>query len=271
MDQFKDKVAIVTGGASGMGRALCEELGRRGAVVIAADINSEGIEEAASAISAGGGRVRGFQLDVTRANDVKELISGTASEHGRLDYMFNNAGVVIIGEARDLKPEDWYHHIEVNLVGVLNGTIPAYSLMVMQGFGHIVNTASLAGIIITSGIVPYATTKHGVVGLSTSLRAEGAGLGVKVSVVCPGFVRTGMFEAPLVKADREDLLAKIPKKAIWDTQKAARSILNGVAKNKQFITFPFYVKLFWWLYRLSPSLAAAYARKEIRDFRAIRK
>ncbi|MCK5556949.1 MAG: SDR family NAD(P)-dependent oxidoreductase, partial [Candidatus Hydrogenedentes bacterium] len=92
MDRFKDKVAIVTGGASGIGRALCEELGRRGAVVVVADINAEGAEQVASGIAASGGRARAAHLDVSRGEDVRKLVAETVSEHGRLDYMFNNAG-----------------------------------------------------------------------------------------------------------------------------------------------------------------------------------
>src|SRR5574341_1086121 len=186
MDYYKDKVAIVTGGASGIGRALCEDLGRRGAQIVAADINMEGAEKAVTAIISAGGRAQAARLDVTKAEDVRRLVRETASKHGRLDFMFNNAGIVSIGDSRDMDLEHWQRILDVNLMGVLYGTTAAYTLMARQGFGHIVNIASSAGLIPVPLLTPYVTTKFGVVGLSHSLRLEGVRLGVKVSVVCPG-------------------------------------------------------------------------------------
>lgn len=270
MEHFKDRIAIVTGGASGMGRALCEELGRRGAVVIATDINNEGVKKVASAITGTGGQAAAAYLDVTQVEDVQKLIEKTALEYGRLDYMFNNAGIAIAGEERDVSLEHWRRVIGVNIWGVIYGTTAAYSLMVKQGFGHIVNTASLAGLIPVPNEISYTTAKHAVVGLSTSLRAEGADLGVKVSVVCPGFVQTGIFDAtPVLQANMEDLLAKIPFKMIEAT-KAARLILRGVTRNRAIIIFPPHARIFWWLNRLHPALNAPFGRKMVRDFRAIR-
>ena len=277
-DQFKDKVAIVTGGASGIGRALCEELGQRGAVVIVADIKTKTAQQVASAIVATGGRARAAYLDVSQAQDVEKLIDETASEHGRLDYMFNNAGIAIAGEVRDMSLEHWRSIVDVNLWGVIYGTTIAYSLMVRQGFGHIVNIASLAGLTGYPTGTPYATTKYGVVGLSTSLRQEAAGLGVKVSVVCPGLIQTGIYEEITVLNARhedmldrlEDMLARIPFKLTMDATRAARAILRGVARNQAVITIPFYVRLLWWLYRLHPSLLAPLFRRIVKEFRTLR-
>ncbi len=104
-DAFKDKVAIVTGGASGIGQAVCEELGRRGGRVVVADVNSEGAEQVAAAISASGGQAEATRLDVTQSDEIQKLIDETASRYGRLDYMFNNAGIATLGEVRDMTPE----------------------------------------------------------------------------------------------------------------------------------------------------------------------
>ena len=270
MDYFKDKVAIVTGGASGIGRALCEELGQKGAVVIVADINTKGAQQVASAVATAGGQARGVYLDVSQAEDVQNLVNETASQHGRLDFMFNNAGIVVIGEVRDISLEHWIRHLDVNLSGIIYGATAAYSLMVRQGSGHIVNTASLAGLTGAPTLTPYTTTKYAVVGLSTALRAEGADLGVRVSVVCPGFVQTGMLDAPVLKANRDELLSRLPARAIWDPTKAARVILRGVARNRSIIVFPFYARLLWWLHRLHPAISAFWAGKTIRDFRDLR-
>ncbi len=155
-------------------------------------------------------------------------------------------------------------------MGVIYGTTAAYSLMVKQGFGHIVNIASLAGLIGYPTNTPYATTKFAVVGLSTSLRNEGKDLGVNVSVVCPGYVDTGIYNAtPILNADREKVLANIPFK-MMDVKKAARLILGGVIRNKAIITFPFYAVLLWWFYRLHPAILTPLGRKTVKDFRALR-
>jgi NAD(P)-dependent dehydrogenase (short-subunit alcohol dehydrogenase family) len=260
-DGFKDKVAIVTGGASGIGQALCEELGRRGTRVVAADVNSEGAERVVAGISATGGKAEAAHLDVTRSDEVQKLIDQTASKHGRLDYMFNNAGIATLGEVRDMTPEQWDRIIQINLMGVVYGTTAAYSLMVKQGFGHIVNTASQAGLYPVSGTTAYALTKHGVVGLSTSLRTEGAGLGVKVSVICPGPVVSRIVEnATRLGEYEKDVFSEIPQSMLMDTAKAARVILRDVARNRAIIVFPFLARYLWWLHRISPTITDFIAR-----------
>ena len=270
MSEFRDKVAIVTGGASGIGRALCEELGRRGAVVVVADIDHEGAQKVAQVIGDGGGLASSVEVDVAEEMAVKGLVGEAAVEHGRLDYMFNNAGIGVGGEQRDMPGELWRRVVEVDLMGVVHGTAAAYSLMVRQGYGHIVNTSSMAGLIGVPTSVSYTAAKFGVVGLSTSLRAEAEGLGVKVSVVCPGFVETNIFyTSTLLQVDREELLAlPLPKKV--PAPKAAELILRGVQRNRGIIVFPLLARLFWRLYRLSPSLMVPITRKMIRDFRTIR-
>jgi len=270
MDVFKEKIAIVTGGASGIGRAVCEQLCQRGATVVVADVNEEGAGQVASAINKVGGRARPALIDVAQAEEIQKLMDQTVSEHGRLDYMFNNAGICVIGEERDVSLDHWRSVLDVNLFGVIYGTRAAYSLMVKQGFGHIVNTASLAGLIPATQEISYTASKYAVVGMSNALRVEGANLGVKVSVVCPGFVQTGIYDASLaVNVDKEKLVAGIPLK-IMETTKAARVILRGVARNRAIIVFPSHARIMWWLYRLHPSILIPLGRKMIKDFRALR-
>ncbi|MBW1742154.1 MAG: SDR family oxidoreductase [Deltaproteobacteria bacterium] len=271
MDDFTQKVAIVTGGASGIGEALCQEIGRRGAIVVVADINTEGAQGVASYISSTGSMATPAHLDVSQADEVQELIDETVSKHGRLDYMFNNAGIGIAGEMRDMDLALWKDIVNVNLWGIIHGTTSAYQVMVKQGFGHIVNTASVAGLIPVPMETAYATTKYGVVGLSLSLRDEARQLGVKVSVVCPGFIRTGIYDsATVLRVSREDLFAQIPFR-LMDATRAAQVILKAVSRNQGVITVPFYARIFWWLYRLHPALLSYWPRKITRDFRALRK
>ncbi len=268
MNTFKDKVAFVTGGASGIGRALCMELGKREAIVVAADIDEQGAKEVAASITSNGGRAKAYHLDVTKAEDIQKLIDETYSEYGRLDFMFNNAGIAIFGEVRDAQLDHWINLININQVGVIQGTLAAYEKMIEQGTGHIVNTASISGLTPYPICVPYTITKHAVVGLTTSLRLEAAGLGVKVSVVCPGPIQTNIANSAtrLHTQSTEDIFAKAFTMGM-DTQKAAKIILRGVKRNKAIIVFPFHAKFAWWLYRIHPALATPMGRAMVKGFR----
>jgi NAD(P)-dependent dehydrogenase (short-subunit alcohol dehydrogenase family) len=271
MDCFREKVAIVTGGASGIGRTVCESLGRYGATTIVADIDWEGARQVAETIAGNGGRAWPARLDVREDEQIRKLIDATVADHRGLDYMFNNAGIDIGGEARDLLPEHWTRVFDVNLMGVVYGTRAAYAQMVRQGYGHIVNTASLCGIMPIPLQVPYATAKHAVVGLSTSLRAEGAGLGVKVSVFCPGVVRTPLIEKSMVvNSSMEEILSLSPMKTM-DVNDAVRAMLRGVARNQAIIVCPFDSWMSWMLYRLSPAFMDRLLGKTVRQFREKRR
>jgi NAD(P)-dependent dehydrogenase (short-subunit alcohol dehydrogenase family) len=286
MEQFKDKVVIVTGGGSGIGQALCQELGQRGSMVIVASLHEDHAKRVASAITQNSGHAHAVQVDVSREEDVERLIDETVSEYGRLDYFFNNAGIAIFGDARDLTLEQWRRVFEVNFYGVLFGTVIAYPIMARQGFGHIVNVASAAGLFPGPINAPYCTSKYAIVGLSLSLRVEGADLGVKVSVVCPGYVRTNIYQAATVvnvppgqrgaMTPREMMYASKAARTIMnprkrmDASKAAQTILGGVSRNQAIIAFPAGVRLVWRLYRLSPHLLDRFLLNSTRTFRNYR-
>jgi NAD(P)-dependent dehydrogenase (short-subunit alcohol dehydrogenase family) len=253
MTIFSDKVAIITGAASGIGRALGVELARRGAIAVTADVQTEVLEEVVESIVQGGYRAKAVTLDVTDVEAVKALVSDTAARYGRLDYIFNNAGIAVAGEVRDCSIDDWRNVIDVNLFGVINGVAAAYPLMVKQGFGHIINTASIEGLIPFPGTVSYVASKYGVVGLSNALRIEGADLGVKVSVVCPGYIKTAIFHTcKLIKIDREEMLKSLPERFGITPEECASVILRGVERNKAIIVVTGFAKILWLLHRIHP-------------------
>jgi NAD(P)-dependent dehydrogenase (short-subunit alcohol dehydrogenase family) len=268
-DSLSDKVAIVTGGGSGIGEALCRELARRGARVIVADINAGDAARVAAAITGHGGQATASTIDVTSEPDVRRLVEDTANTYGRLDYLFNNAGIAIGGGVLNLTLDHWRRVLDVDLYGVLHGVRAAYPIMARQGFGHIVNTSSADAFFPHPGNAPYCTAKHALVGLSLSLRLEGVDLGVKVSCVCPGFVRTNIYRNAEVvgvtlppDVPREQL-AGAPAK-MMEPSRAARVILDGVARNQALIVFPASIRWFRRAYNLFPRLTE---RELLRQFR----
>jgi NAD(P)-dependent dehydrogenase (short-subunit alcohol dehydrogenase family) len=264
--EFAGKTAIVTGGASGIGRAIGAELFRCGARVVLADLDGAGAELAAKEIAAGSadlaGSIEGTQLDVREIDAVRALVDDVVRREGHLDLMFNNAGIVLGGYSHEIPIEYWDRVMDVNYRGVVNGVVAAYPRMVAQESGHIVNTASLAGLSPAVFVAAYSASKHAVVGLSTSLRPEAARRGVRVSALCPGAVDTAILDKgppdDLSKRDGwtmtgREYMAKSGFTPIPAEQFAVRALRN-VARNKGIIVIPGKAKALWQLQRLSPSL-----------------
>ncbi len=265
MKVFKDKVAIVTGGASGIGRELCIELAKAGAKVYVADIKEEETRNTVSTITSFGGKAEGIITDMTDREAVKSLVDKVTAQ-GPLDYMFNNAGIIMFGEFRDMEYSDWEHFIDSDVMSVIYGTRCAYEVMIRQGHGHIVNTSSVFGLFPFALSTGYTAVKSAITGLSMALRPEAADFGVKVSVACPGSVDTDVKKSyRVINADRELFNSYIPKQLT--PRQAALRILKGVQKNQGIIAFPWYDVLPWWLYRLSPSVNTIWQRKLVKIYR----
>lgn len=245
-------VALVTGAASGIGRALVEALSNRGLTVHAADIDEAGLAEVADLPG-----VTTQRLDVSDGDAVRAWIEG-AADQGRVDYVFNNAGMLVGGRFEDTTEEQWRAIVDVNLWGVVHGTRAAWDVMRRQGGGgHIVNTSSSAGLMPVLDSSAYATTKHAVVGLSTSIRAEGKRHGIKVSVVIPGVVATGIWASAQNAGDYDYVKAmkRVPFKQISPAD-AATAVIEGVERNDAHIVFPGYNKVLTRFYRTFPTVAA---------------
>jgi len=265
------KVALVTGGASGIGRALSEALATDGAFVIVTDINVRKAEEVVAGIRHHGGSAESASLDVSSEAGVGQVVSNVVAAHGRLDFMFNNAAIAIVGELRDGNIADFRRVVDVNLFGVVHGTMAAYGVMLRQGFGHIVNMSSMTGLMPTPLLTAYSTTKWAIVGFSTAVRAEAARLGVRVSVVCPGLVHTDMGEHNVYwNVRKEDYLPRLPWRWMIQPDHAAKRILRGVERNQAVIVFPLSARAGWWLHRAFPGAFAPLMRIMLSRFRALR-
>ncbi len=263
MDHFDGKVAIVTGAASGIGKEIARALLARGATVALADNHAANLATAADEL--GRQKTEPHVVDVTDAQAVADLVRDVAARHGRLDFMFNNAGIAVFGNAQDMTLEDWNRLVDINVRGVIHGVAAAYPLMIDQGGGHIVNTASVAGLVPTPSGVGYSMTKHAVVGLSSSLRIEAARYGVRVSAVCPGFIDTPIVQnAKVIKLDRERMLREMPVR-FHSPVALAQAVLHGVERNRGIIVFSGFARFGWYFHRLSPAfmtrMLAAGARR----------
>jgi NAD(P)-dependent dehydrogenase (short-subunit alcohol dehydrogenase family) len=265
------KVAIITGAAGGIGRALAEEMAQRGCYLVLADSNAELLENTVAELCATGARAEAKTVDVRDAAQVQKLVEGAFRELGRIDYLFNNAGLNLCAEIRDTTLDDWNLLIDVNLRGVVHGIHAVYPIMREQGFGHIVNTASAAGLIPAAAEGAYAATKHAVVGLSMALRAEAEAFGVKVSVVCPGLVDTPILDSTkYVKFDPAVIRKVAPEKPM-PARKAARLILRGIDRNQFFVVLTVTTHALWRLHRYAPAASMLVGKIAIGKFRGFRR
>ncbi|MEX0612852.1 MAG: SDR family oxidoreductase [Pirellulales bacterium] len=249
-------MALVTGGGAGIGAELARRLSRSGASVVIADIALDAAQKLADELNQPGARVLACHTDVTRFADLESAVQMTVREFGRLDLIFNNAGVGLAGELRDIELSDWRPILDVNLWGVIHGVHAALPVMLRQGHGQIVNIASAAGLVPRPGMVPYAAAKYAVVGLSTSLRYEVEDLGIRVNVVCPFHVATSIFKNTTFRnIDGEAMVSAIPLRQL-PVERCVEEMLVGVRKNRPIITMPRFARFEWRLYRYFPRAAA---------------
>ncbi len=250
---FTGKQAIVTGAGSGIGAALCRALVAAGANVQCTDIDGEAAERTASAL---GERALSARLDVTDAAAVQATVDDVVARAGRLDLMFNNAGIVWGGDTELLTLDQWNAIIDVNVRGVVHGVAAAYPQMIRQGHGHIVNTASMAGLTAAGQITSYVMTKHAIVGLSLALRSEAAANGVGVLAVCPSAIETPLLEKGAIGGfdGRNYFLQGRRTKAAYPADRLAQDTLKAIGRNKPLLVRPRSAHGQWLFARLAPGL-----------------
>jgi 3-oxoacyl-[acyl-carrier protein] reductase len=209
---FEGRVAVVTGASQGIGLAIAEDLAALGAAVVLVDVQKDKLDAAVLAINSRGGRASGREASVSRTDQVAAVVEAVLKEHGRIDYLVNNAGITRDALLLRMKDEDWDAVIDINLKGVYNFTRAVLKPMVAARFGRIVSLSSVAGECGNAGQTNYAASKAGILGFSRSLAKEVAGRGITVNCVAPGAIATAMT----------DRLPEEIKKAFIDTIPAKR-------------------------------------------------
>jgi NAD(P)-dependent dehydrogenase (short-subunit alcohol dehydrogenase family) len=233
------KVALITGGASGIGRATALTCAREGAQLVIADMNEDGGQQTAHRITEQGGKAIFVRTDVSKAVEVQALISQAVATYGRLDCAHNNAGISGGGRAltAEYAEETWHQVIAVNLTGVwfcMKYEIPQ---MLQHGGGAIVNTASVAGLIGGRGLAAYVASKHGVVGLTKTAALEYAQQGIRVNCVCPGVIHTPMTERGLNDPERRArIIASEPMGRAGTPEEVAEAVVWLCSDAASFVT-----------------------------------
>jgi len=259
-----NKVAIVTGGASGIGKEICLYLAKKGAKVVVADINYEMAKEVESIIIQEGGEAKATKVDVSNSAEIEEMIQEIYQQYSKIDLLINNAGIGINGEFQDMNLDGWKRIFDINFWGVLFGTHYVYPIMMKQGFGQIVNVSSLAGLLPAGLMTSYVASKHSVVGFTLSLRSEAKQYGIKVNALCPGFIETPIHNAsPNVSDFLNSDKNKRPKNKYPTAKECVNLMMKGIEKDKAIIISPYKHKVYWWLYRLFPSLIPIFWKKII--------
>jgi len=235
---FNDKVALVTGAASGIGLATAKAFAAAGAAVTLADVNREGARSAAEQLVAAGHRAIGVRCDVADADEVAAMVKQTVSAFGRLDAAFNNAGVQSpLAETADTSTEDFDRVTAVNLRGIWS--CMKYELLQMreQGYGVIVNCSSIGGLVGTAGRGIYRATKHGVLGLTKCAALEYAPRGIRINAVCPGIIETPMLAGMLTSQSEaiKELMKDQPIGRLGRPEEIAAAVLWLCSPGSSFV------------------------------------
>jgi 3-oxoacyl-[acyl-carrier protein] reductase len=233
--ELKGKIALVTGAAQGIGKAVTLLLARHGADVIVADVNLEKAEETAREVQSLGQQSMAVKLDVTRLQDVEATIEAALQRFGKIDILINNAGIARDKLILRMTEEDWDAVLAVNLKGTFNCTKVVIKHMSKQRSGKIVNIASVVGEMGNPGQANYAASKAGVIGFTKTIAREFAQRGINVNAIAPGYIQTPMTDALPEKA-KEELKRMIPMERLGQPEDVAQAVLFLVSEASGYVT-----------------------------------
>jgi NAD(P)-dependent dehydrogenase (short-subunit alcohol dehydrogenase family) len=240
--QLEGKIAVITGGASGIGKGTALAMARLGVDVVIADVNDRRLEETRAELGSLGRRVLAVHCDVAKEADVQHLAQVAHMEMGQVDILMNNAGVVLRGALEQIAVADWEWSFGINVLGVIHGIRAFLPQMIARRSGYIINTASIAGLVALTGEgAPYIASKFAVVGLSEALALYARPKGIGVSVLCPGCVATNLDETERVvgmtpeSAQAEATLSGIFHNVLMTPAQIGEIVVDAVRQNRFFI------------------------------------
>ena len=233
--ELQNKVALVTGGAQGIGKTISEELVRNGAHVVLGDVNLEGAQATAEAINNNGGSASAVKIDVSNPAEVKQVFDFILKDKKPVDILINNAGITRDGLMIRMKELDWDSVLNINLKGTFLCSQQAAKQMMKQKSGVIVNIASIVGVMGNFGQANYSASKAGVIGLTKTLAREVASRGIRVNAVAPGFIDTEMTRV-LDESVRQSLIEQIPLAKLGLPEDVARCVAFLVSDRSSYIT-----------------------------------
>ncbi len=232
---IENKVAVVTGAAQGIGKAIATLLASKGATVVVCDINLEMARETAREIESGGASCHAIRADVTQLGDADQIVKETVEQCGSLDILVNNAGITKDNVLLRMKEEQWDQVMAVNLKGTFTCTKAAIRVMMRQKKGTIINVASITGLMGNAGQANYSASKAGVIGFTKAVAREYADRGITVNAVAPGFIATAMTDA-IPEKEREALIDQIPLNRLGSPEDVANAVYFLASEEASYIT-----------------------------------
>lgn len=252
MRELRDRRALVTGAASGIGRALALELATRGARLLLADVDAAGLAETAAQAQTRGADVQTHVVDLADREQVLGLARLASGLPGGLDILINNAGIAYYGTTHEMTSAQLERVLAVNLLAPVLLTHELLPMLLAKASSHIVNVSSVAGMVGVTRLSAYNATKFALLGFSESLRSEYAPRGIGVTTICPGLVRTRIFDTALTPPERRT--PKFPRWLTNSPERVARRAVRAIERNHGLVVVGAWPRLIWWLKRLAPSL-----------------